>query len=178
MSDPRSWSGAQGLAIWRTLPFARIVFISSEHHLERTFRMGFLRNCCLLWIVGACFLAGCGGRGDRPQLGTVTGTVYLDDKPLPNVVVMFSPTSGKTSVGRTNERGQYELSYLERVKGANIGTHTIMIQTYGEDELQELRGASEKPVEEPIPAKYNSKSTLKEEVKQGKNVIDFRLESK
>lgn len=140
--------------------------------------MGSLRNYCLLGMMGACFLAGCGSRGDRPQLGKVTGTVYLDDKPLPNVLVMFSPTSGRTSVGRTNEKGQYDLSYLEGTKGANLGSHRVMIQAYGEDELQELRGASEKPVEEPIPAKYNLKSTLKEEVKQGKNVIDFRLESK
>jgi hypothetical protein len=139
--------------------------------------MGSFRNGCLAWMVGACLLMGCGGRGDRPKLATVTGTVYLDEKPLPKVWVMFSPTSGRTSVARTNEKGQYDLQYLDRVKGANIGSHKVMIMTYHEDEIEEMKGASQGPVKEPIPVKYNSATTLSEQVKEGKNVIDFRLVS-
>lgn len=140
--------------------------------------MRFLQKNILFWIVGACLLAGCGGRGDRPSLGTVSGTVFMDEQPLPNVWVMFSPTQGRTSMGRTNEQGVYELQYLERVKGANIGSHKVAVMTYNEDELEEMKAAANGPVKEPIPAKYNSKTTLTEEVKEGKNVIDIQLESK
>lgn len=141
--------------------------------------MGFLRNCCLLMMIGACFLTGCGGRGDRPKLGTVTGTVYMDGKPLPNVCIMFNPKGGgRTSIARANENGKYELMYLERTKGANIGTHSVVITTYNEDELEELKASTNKPVTEPIPDKYNTKTTLTETVKEGNNVIDFKLESK
>ena len=122
-----------------------------------------LRNRCLLLDVGACLLAGCGGRGDRPELGTVTGTVFMDDKPLPDTWIMFIPTTGRTSLARTNSDGEYELMFLEGVKGANLGSHKVVITTYNEDEIEEMKSASSEPVKEPIPAKYNSKTTLTEE---------------
>lgn len=103
----------------------------------------------------------------------------MDGKPLPNVWVMFNPTTaGRTAMARTNEDGEYEMMYLEDAAGANLGTHNVVIQTYAEDELYELQEASPTPVKEPIPAKYNSKTTLTAEVKEGDNVLDFPLESK
>lgn len=140
--------------------------------------MGTLRNRLLLCVAGACLLAGCGGRDDRPKLGTVTGTVFMDEKPLPEVWVMFSPSVGRTSTARTDKDGKYELMYLEGSKGANLGTHKVVIMTYHEDEIEEMKINTGKPVKDPIPAKYNSKTTLTETVKEGKNVIDFHLESK
>lgn len=131
-----------------------------------------------MWLLGALLLAGCGGVDDRPTLGSVTGTVTMDGQPLPNVWVMFNPTAGRTAMARTDENGEYELQYLEGTEGANLGTHSVVIQTYAEDELYELQEASGKPVKEPIPARYNSKTMLKAEVKEGNNVIDFPLESK
>lgn len=140
--------------------------------------MRVLRNSGLIGAVAACFLMGCGGRGDRPDLGAVTGTVSMDGKPLPNVWVMFNPTAGgRTSIARTNEEGVYELMYLEGAKGANIGTHKVVIMTYHEDEIEEMKLNTGKSVEDPILPKYNSQTTLTEEVKEGENVIDFYLES-
>lgn len=141
--------------------------------------MGPLRTCCLLWMIGTCFLLGCGRRSDRPDLGTVIGTVFMDEKPLPDVWVMFNPTGGgRTSMARTNKEGKYEMLYLDGVKGANLGSHNVVIVTYNEDEIEELKVNSGKPVKEPIPSKYNSKTTLTASVKGGENVIDFRLDSK
>lgn len=126
-------------------------------------------------MIAACFLAGCGGNSDRPKLGTVTGTVSMDDKPYPNVWVLFNPTTGgRTSMGRTNDEGVYELLYLEGTKGANIGPHKVVIMAYHEDEIEEARINNE-PIEEPIPAKYNAQTTLTADVKEGSNVIDFPL---
>ncbi|MCA9012217.1 MAG: hypothetical protein KDB01_20835 [Planctomycetaceae bacterium] len=140
--------------------------------------MNSFRNVSIFWFVGSCLLAGCGGAGDRPELGTVTGVVTMDDKPLPNVWVMFIPSSGRTSIARTDENGAYDLKYLEGANGAKIDSHTVSIATYHEDEIEELRYNSQEPVTEPIPAKYNSKTTLKADVVAGANVIDFKLESK
>ncbi len=140
--------------------------------------MEYYRNCSVLGVIGVCFLVGCGGRGDRPELGTVTGTVYMDGTPLPNVWVMFNPTEGgRTSMGRTNEEGEYELMYLEGTEGANIGPHKVVIMTYHEDEIEEMKLNTGKPVKEPIPARYNSQTSLTEVVEEGANVIDFHLES-
>lgn len=137
------------------------------------------RSRCLTWFIGAWFLAGCSGRSDRPQLGTVTGVVYMDEKPLPDVWVLFNPTgNGRTSTARTSKEGQYELMYLEGAKGANLGSHNVVIMTYHEDEIEEMKANTGKPVKDPILPKYNSRTTLTAEVKEGKNHFDFHLESK
>jgi len=102
----------------------------------------------------------------------------MDDKPLPNVWVMFNPTTGgRTSMARTNEEGEYELLYLKGAKGANIGSHDVVIMTYHEDEILEMQAASNEPIKEPIPSKYNTKTTLTAQVKEGENVYDFPLKS-
>ncbi|MBX3438597.1 MAG: hypothetical protein KF861_13980 [Planctomycetaceae bacterium] len=140
--------------------------------------MKLTRHGCCVWMIGLCVLMGCGGKGDRPKLGTVTGTVSMDDQPLPNVWVFFNPTGGgRTSMGRTDEYGTYELMYLEGAKGANLGSHQVVIMTYHEDEIEEMKLNTGKPVIDPIPARYNSKSELTAEVKEGKNVLDFPLKS-
>ena len=137
-----------------------------------------LRTRSLCWIIGIFLLTGCGGSGDRPDLGQVTGTVFMDGEPLPLVWVMFNPTTGgRTSMGRSNEIGQYKLMYLDGVEGANIGPHKVAVLSYHEDEIEELRLNTGKPVKEPIPAKYNTETTLEEEVMPGPNVIDIYLES-
>src|SRR5690606_6599242 len=130
-----------------------------------------LRVRFLFWIIGVCFLVGCRGSADRPELGQVTGTVYLDGEPVPFVWVMFNPTGGgRTSMGRSDENGQYKLMYLDGVEGANIGQHEVAVMMYHEDELEELREYSDKPINEPIPPRYNSETTLAEMVVAGPNV--------
>jgi hypothetical protein len=112
-------------------------------------------------------LLGCAQQGDRPPLGTVSGTVTLDGKPFPNVMVVFKPEEGRAASGLTNSEGQYELEYLYKVKGCKVGPCTVsfMYET----------GAEGGP---PIPEKYGGRSTLKEEVLEGANTFDFDLLSK
>ena len=73
---------------------------------------------------------------------------------------MFIPTTGRTLLARTDSDGEYELMFLERVRGANLGCRKVVITTYHEDELEEMISASSEPVIEQTPAKYNSKTTL------------------
>jgi hypothetical protein len=143
-------------------------------------------------VLGLAALAGCEGGG--PALGTVTGTVSMDGKPLANTAVTFIPQGGGgTASGITDASGKYELNYLDR-KGALIGKHKVALTTVQQPSesnmanipsdspeyaKQAAAGASEynKVFTEPIPAKYNKQTTLEEEVKAGSNEINFELTS-
>lgn len=80
------------------------------------------------WLIMSALFAGC-GRGDRPELGTVTGTVTLDGEPLPNVELSFVPAIGRPSYGETDEEGNYELNYIRNIQGAKIGKHKVLIRS-------------------------------------------------
>ncbi|MFN3161416.1 MAG: carboxypeptidase-like regulatory domain-containing protein [Rubinisphaera brasiliensis] len=126
--------------------------------------------CGLLFSL--LILPGCGG-GDGPEMGTVSGTVTLDGDPLPNVQVLFNPGTARPSEAVTNESGQYELQYTPDIEGAVVGTHQVFISSRHELD-DEGNPVSQ---EEAVPAKYNTESTLSEEVTSGHNEINFDLES-
>lgn len=132
-------------------------------------------NITLLSTLTLVFSVGCGGGGgsDQPDLGTVTGVVTMDGAPLANVTVTFNPEEGRPSNGRTDEAGKYELGYLRDTKGAVIGTHKVSIST-----PQEAPTPPGQTYKDPIPAKYNTKTTLTADVKAGDNTFDFKLDSK
>lgn len=135
--------------------------------------MSFIRSRLLLLFVTLSFLAGCGAKGDRPDLGRVNGKVTLDGEPAPNLLVTFGPVSGRSSTGITNDKGEYTLEYMYKVPGAKVGQHVVSIKTYfADDASPEALNNKEK-----IPEKYNAKSELKEEVKPGANVINFDLKT-
>jgi hypothetical protein len=132
-------------------------------------------------------MSGCGPSGDQPELGTVTGTVTLDGKPLAGVAVVFQPDSGRPARGRTNAEGKYELTYIRQTKGTKVGPNRVEIAPSEEGEATEesasggeespagsLKSQADKPV---VPARYNMKSELKVDVKSGSNTFDFALES-
>ena len=119
-------------------------------------------SVCIVMFIAV----GCGG----PKLGEVTGIVTLDDKPLENATVTFTPADGPQSVDRTDALGRYELKYSQGNPGAVLGEHTVSIETY-----HIAAGGIEFP--ETLPEKYNRESELSREVKPGKQQFDFNLES-
>lgn len=128
--------------------------------------------------VSFCALAlllsvGCNGdtESDAPNVGAVTGTIKMDGAPLANVSVTFNSEGNQVSFGSTDAEGKYELTYKGAVKGAGIGPNTITIETV-------LEAPSPPGYKDPVPAKYNSATTLTAVVKEGDNVFDFDLESK
>jgi len=143
-------------------------------------------TCCLA-VVG---LVGCGGS----NLGQVSGKVTMDGEPLPNVMVTFVPQAGgRSSTGTTNAAGEYELVYVGET-GAEIGTHKVSVKSLAAPaeavaetssdsaayEAQALGSASDydnATTTEKIPAKYNTETTLVEEVKPGSNTINLELTS-
>jgi hypothetical protein len=114
-------------------------------------------------ILMAC-LAGCGKTG--PELAPVTGRITLDGQPLENADIVFQPDGSKPpSTGRTSADGRYELAYKRGVMGGMIGSNTVRITI------------SPEVVSNPpsIPARYNTESELKKEVKSGQNEFNFDL---
>jgi len=114
-----------------------------------------------------------GGGGDVSE---VTGTVRMDDQPLPNAMVTFTPTAGGgPSYGRTDQDGAYTLQYTREETGAVKGEHRVVIstQTSGDPDADPPIPASP----ETVPARYNSNSELTRLVESGSNTFDFELES-
>ncbi|MCA9130960.1 MAG: hypothetical protein KDB22_27940 [Planctomycetales bacterium] len=111
------------------------------------------------------------------DMGSVTGTVHLDGKPLEGALVTFYPeidgkdpmSGGGASMGRTDAEGNYELTYNRDEMGAQVGKHLVYIET-----LQESGGGDYGAGRgEEVPKRYNSQSELHVEVKPGRNTIDF-----
>jgi len=116
-------------------------------------------------------LTGCGG-ADVPEVGEVTGTVTIDGKPAPGVIVNFIPTGGgRSSTGVTDESGHYELMYSADAMGALIGAHqaTIAAAPPSVDAVPAGRGPL---VDKSIPKEYlDAKKPV--EVQAGDNTIDL-----
>jgi hypothetical protein len=108
-------------------------------------------------------LSGCGGAGDRPELGLVKGAVTIDGEPLRGAIIIFQPEKGRASTATIDVYGDYELVYRQGVSGAKLGPHTIRF---------EWPIGSGGPA---IPAKYTTNSELKQTVQEGENTFNFEL---
>ncbi|MCA9011815.1 MAG: hypothetical protein KDB01_18805 [Planctomycetaceae bacterium] len=76
-------------------------------------KMKLSRNLVLPILV--CMITGC-SNSDRPPLGSVTGTVTLDGKPLEYAVVKFDwqlAEGGRMSNGVADENGYYKMVYRD-----------------------------------------------------------------
>lgn len=122
------------------------------------------RKQYLLLALALFISIGCGG-SDTPELGFVTGTVTMDGKPLPGVMIAFMPASGRPSTANVDQDGKYELFYTRNSAGTKVGANTVTFQW--------PTGATGPS----IAARYAEKSELKVDVKAGKNTFDFDLKS-
>jgi hypothetical protein len=119
-----------------------------------------------LAILSAVVLTGCGG-GDRPELGTVTGRITLDGKPLAGAEIIFQHPTKRFSRGETDADGRYELLYVRDVPGAALGTHRVVITAKNPATRRQV-----------VPPRYNDRTTLEREVRADHNAFDFDLTSK
>ncbi len=125
----------------------------------------------LLALLLLLFSGGCGNK----DLGAVTGTITLDDQPLADAFVEFTPTGegGSPSYGKTDANGKYEMEFSRDQSGAWIGANSVRITT---EDVQDVDG-EEVNVAEKVPAQYNTDSTLTADVQPGSNTFDFPLKS-
>jgi hypothetical protein len=123
-------------------------------------------------LLSTLLLSGCGS-GDL-ELGSVSGTVTLDDRPLAEAIVEFQPASGSPSEGVTDSAGKYQLRHTAKKKGALLGKHQVRITLSTRTDAQ----GQKVDVSQLLPARYNRNSELTAEVKPGSNKFDFPLKSK
>lgn len=90
----------------------------------------------LYWVSSSMM----GDKAKHPDLGTVTGVVTLDGKPIPNAEVRFTPASGSgpnqaaawsQSYGTTDGQGAYSLSYTKDLRGGVIGPNKVQVFILG-----------------------------------------------
>jgi hypothetical protein len=92
-----------------------------------------MRKCsaCFAMLCVATVIAGGCNRGPAaPKLVSVHGSVTMDGKPLPGVVVAFVPvgtTPGSGASDLADANGKYELFYRSGEKGAPVGQYHVSI---------------------------------------------------
>jgi hypothetical protein len=114
--------------------------------------------------------------GCSEPVGTVSGTVTLDGKPLPTGRVVFHPEERRfaPAFARLDVDGHYELKRAKGKRGAAPGKYRVSIQRAGKEgdpKFQVVARAF------PIPEIYgNEESTpLVAEVLAGENTINFDI---
>jgi hypothetical protein len=131
---------------------------------------------------------GCGGGTDPLGRQAVFGEVTLNGAPLANGTIRFEPLGvvdpkvNSTAAGTVIAAGQYSLPQAE---GLPPGKYKVSIGSHGDESSQTLpadpqaamdAAAKLKPLQELIPAKYNSQTELVMEVaKDGTKPFDFDL---
>ena len=113
-------------------------------------------------LSGVLLMVGC---NSGTPVGRVAGVVTYDGKPLAKAEVEFTPQGeGTSSVGFTNEEGEYELQYTLKKKGARLGKHTVRVQLLimNPQSQAEIRYASQT-------------AKIECEVAKGSNEIDIEL---
>ena len=126
-----------------------------------------------------CLLIGCGGGDSRRA--AIEGKINIDQVALENGEISFSPTDGNNgpTAGGSIKNGFYS---IDAAKGPATGWNLVAIsgaRSTGKrisDPMMPGRTVDE--VVSVVPEQYNSRSTLKRELKAGNNVVDFDLSSK
>lgn len=127
---------------------------------------------CLVAVCGSLSLTGCGGSGG-PATYTVSGTVTLDGAPVPTGKIAFrDPEGAVASAGGDITDGQFTIKSQPGRKQVEITAHRET------GEFDESNPGEKIPLREQyIPARYNSETTLEEEVQAGSNQFTFELTS-
>jgi hypothetical protein len=100
-------------------------------------------------------MMGCGSK-----LPVVSGTVTLDDRPLPSANVIFMPKdeSQSPAQGTTDADGNYTLEQEAGIEGIQPGEYSVRITTFqpASDEEDPLVAL----VTEKVPMRYNVETEL------------------
>ena len=130
--------------------------------------MGCLRQ--FLGLASIALITGCGG----PETSTVTGAVTVDGKPLDKGVITFTSPDGKTATAEIKS-GNYEAR-------TSPGTNRVQISAPVVTGTRPEYNAPDAPrveiTEESLPERYHTKSDLTMDVKPGRNIKDWAVESK
>ena len=148
----------------------------------------------ILVVAMFALLGGACGRGNLPELGSVSGRITLDGNPVKEALIEFTPViDGRPSTATSDSSGYYALSYKGSIKGARIGEHDVTMTTFREAvifDAEDDPGNNGTPTAnnedvapenipgrpETIPAKY-AEEKLRVTVEPGSNTINLELTS-
>jgi hypothetical protein len=129
----------------------------------------------MVWVaVWLLAWTGCGSAGVE-----VSGKVTLDGVALDEATITFLPTAGaQREAGWTMvQGGKYAIPAANQLGTGQFRVEIRALRSGGGD-----KGSQNDPTliaaKEIVPSKYNSKSELVAEIKQGKNAVDFDLKTK
>jgi hypothetical protein len=114
------------------------------------------------------------GCGDSNRAG-VQGNVTLDGAPVDGGRIMFIAPDAKGNAHADIKEGKYELAAGQ---GPSLGTYRIEIYWYKKTGKKVVGNDPPNLVDEKIqliPKKYNTKSSVKEEIKPGMNTFNYDL---
>ncbi|MEW4565423.1 hypothetical protein AB1K70_23050 [Bremerella sp. JC770] len=124
---------------------------------------------CFVLLLTCLVAAGCSGNPGGADLGTVTGTVYVDGQPAPaGIKLQFDPVTkgvrGSTAV--TDESGQYQAVYSISRNGVRLGPCVVKMEP-------PLFSPGQKR-KYPFPEKYYEEIT-QVEITSGHQSLDLEL---
>jgi hypothetical protein len=129
------------------------------------------------FVFAAGLVAGCGSKD--PDREPVTGVVTFKGEPLSWGKITFTPVDSgvKTKGGATIKGGKFE---LPKAEGLHPGAYKVAVEYVPPPEPDRSPGSGEGPAagRQPIeiPAKYNSDTELRADVKAGgPNALEFNL---
>ena len=125
-----------------------------------------------LFLAASGLMAGCSGSRDELPREPVSGTVMMDGQPLAEGAIQFTPAAGSggpaISYTAPIENGEFS---IPRADGLVPGSYKVSISAVPVKRDTRIEATIGKkkatPFKELIPAKYNSKTTLTEEIKRG-----------
>ena len=123
-------------------------------------------------LVGSSLAAGCGS-GDGPA-AEVSGTVTYDGKPVEEGGISFVAADGSApGGGGVIKGGKYTAT---RVPIGNTKVSITAVKVVGQKKAYDAPDSPLTPITEPLlPAKYNTATELRFEVKPGSQTKDFDL---
>ena len=134
------------------------------------------RSRLLLIAALGLSLPACGSSG--PPMGSVSGKITYQGKPVTQGAVTFSSTtpSGRNATGQIDPGGYYTVQTENPGDGALVGDYAVTIYAHDEPVLDYIPKTPVKP-KLLVPEKYEKVATsgLKASVKGGSNTFNFDL---
>lgn len=134
------------------------------------------RSRVLVLTVAVLALAGwgCASNSDR---SSVQGAVSYNGEPVDDGGIAFIPEAGATNEVRATgiiQDGHYDLDSKSGPYPGNYRVEIFWNKKTGKT-ITGASGATKDERKQAIPAKYNTNTELKVEVKSGRNTLDFDL---